>query len=231
MKRILSVVLVTVLVLSSAFSANNQKIYSVDTEIYRTICQIYILTGHSVPSTTGPWSGDELLKMYERIDRSTVPDFMLSKYDEALEELNAGHQIEFKGGATEFSGLADLELYFHTYDVQSPDAFVRYDRNGLDDHAFEGRSWWYGKDLNHITPLFQLSWEAWITDHFYSVFDLGLQNAFRGDKFGELGSTRFNTNIPMFQNLKFNMKVMDIASFPHRAFASFGGNGWYIEAG
>ena len=90
MKRILSVVLVTVLVLSSAFSANNQKIYSVDTEIYRTICQIYILTGHSVPSTTGPWSGDELLKMYERIDRSTVPDFMLSKYDEALEELNAG---------------------------------------------------------------------------------------------------------------------------------------------
>ena len=231
MKRILAVAMVLMVVIPVAFAVNNQKIYSVDTDIYRTISQIYILTGHSIPSATGPWSADELLKMYEAVDRSEVPEVMLAKYDAALNELAPGSQIVFKGGSMEFSGTLDGEIYFHTYDVQSEDAYRRTDINGLTDHAFEGRSWWFGKDLNKITPFFKLSWETWLTDHFYTAFDFGLQNGFRGDEYGELGSTKLNTNIPMFQNLKFNLKVLDIASFPHRAFAAFGGNGWSVEIG
>ena len=231
MKRFVAVAIVLLVVFSSAFAVNNQKIYSVDTEIYKTIRQIYVMTGHALPSTTGPWSGDELLKMYEVIDRSEVPGIMLAKYEAALKKLTPGSQIAFKGGSMEFSGTLEGEVYFHTYDVQGEDAYQRTDRNGLTDHAFEGRSWWYGKDLNHITPFFKLSWETWLTEHFYSAFDLNIQNASRGDEYGELGSTKLNTNIPMFQNLKFNFKVLDIASFPHRAFASFGGNGWSFQAG
>ena len=231
MKRIVAVAMVLLVVFSSAFAVNNQKIYSVDTEIYTTISQIYVMTGHALPSTTGPWSGDELLKMYEVIDRSEVPGIMLAKYDAALKELAPGSQIVFKGGSMEFSGTLEGEVYFHTYDVQGEDAYQRTDINGLTDHAFEGRSWWFGKDPNHITPFFKLSWETWLTEHFYSAFDLNIQNASRGDEYGELGSTKLNTNIPMLQNLKFNFKVLDIASFPHRAFASFGGNGWSFQAG
>ena len=231
MKRTFTTLAVLLLALAAVFAANNQKIYSVDTEIYRTISKVYVLTGHALPSSTGPWSGDELLKMYEAIDRSEVPDYMLAKYDAALEELNAGHRIEFRGGALEFSGTADLELYFHTYDVQASDAISRTDKNGLTDHAFEGRSWWFGKDLNHTTPLFRLTWETWLTDHFYTDFELNFQNASRGDNYGELGSTKLNTNIIMLQNLKFDLKVLDIASFPQRAFASAGGNGWSIQIG
>ena len=231
MKRTFTTLAVLLLTLATVFAANNQKIYSVDTEIYRTISKVYVLTGHALPSSTGPWSGDELLKMYEAIDRSEVPDYMLAKYDAALEELNAGHRIEFRGGALEFSGTADLELYFHTYDVQASDAISRTDKNGLTDHAFEGRSWWFGKDLNHTTPLFRLTWETWLTDHFYTDFELNFQNASRGDNYGELGSTKLNTNIIMLQNLKFDLKVLDIASFPQRAFASAGGNGWSIQIG
>jgi len=231
MKRTFTTLAVLLLTLATVFAANNQKIYSVDTEIYRTISKVYVLTGHALPSSTGPWSGDELLKMYEAIDRNEVPDYMLAKYDAALEELNAGHRIEFRGGALEFSGTADLELYFHTYDVQASDAISRTDKNGLTDHAFEGRSWWFGKDLNHTTPLFRLTWETWLTDHFYTDFELNFQNASRGDNYGELGSTKLNTNIIMLQNLKFDLKVLDIASFPQRAFASAGGNGWSIQIG
>ena len=231
MKRTFTTLAVLLLALAAVFAANNQKIYSVDTEIYRTISKVYVLTGHALPSSTGPWSGDELLKMYEAIDRNEVPDYMLAKYDAALEELNAGHRIEFRGGALEFSGTADLELYFHTYDVQASDAISRTDKNGLTDHAFEGRSWWFGKDLNHTTPLFRLTWETWLTDHFYTDFELNFQNASRGDNYGELGSTKLNTNIIMLQNLKFDLKVLDIASFPQRAFASAGGNGWSIQIG
>ena len=232
MKRVIMVFLVIMLVTSAVLAANNQKIYSVDTELYKTISQIYILTGHAQPSATGPWSGDELLKMYETIDRSEVPDFMLGRYDAALEELGASPKIEFKGGATQFSGTLDLELYMHTYDssgLEKP--YQRTDVAGLTDYAFEGRSWWFGKDLNHITPFFKLSWETWLTNHFYTAFDFGLQNAFRGNEGGELGSTIINTNIPMLQNPNFSIKVLDIASFPHRAFASIGGDGWSFEAG
>ncbi|MBP5163031.1 MAG: hypothetical protein ILP16_08655 [Spirochaetales bacterium] len=231
MKRFLAAALVVLLVSSAAFAANNQKIYSVDTELYKTINQIYILTGHAEPSATGPWSGDELLKMYEAIGRDNVPDFMLEKYDAALKELGAARQIEFKGGATEFSGTLDLELYVHTYSPKADDAYKRTDVDGLTEHAFEGRSWWIGKDLNHITPFFKLSWETWLTDHFYTAFDFGLQNAFRGGEGTELGSSRLNSNIPMLQTLQFSLKVLDIASFPHRAFAAIGGDGWSFEAG
>ena len=230
-KRLSTIPAVLLLVLAAAFAANNQKIYSVDSEIYRTISTINVLTGHALPSTTGPWSADELLKMYEAIDRDDVPDYMLGKYDATVAELAPGDMIVFRGGSMDFSGTLDLELYIHTYDVQAQDAISRTDVNGLEDHAFEGRSWWFAKDLNHITPFFSLSWETWLTDHFYTLFELDIQNATRGNTYGELGSTRLNTNIPALQNMKFDFKLLDIASFPHRAFASAGGDGWSLQIG
>ena len=231
MKRFLAVLAVIILTAASLFAANNQKIYSVDSGIFKTISQIYVLTGHALPSTTGPWSADELLSMYEAIDRSDIPEYMLARYDAALGELESSASIEFKGGAMEFDGTLDLEFYVHTYDTQAADAYSRNDINGLTDHAFEGRSWWFGKDLNHITPFFRLEWESWLSEHFYTVFDFDLQNATRGGNGGEIGSTAFNTNVPMLQNLKFSIGVLDIASFPHRAFAAIGGSGWSFEAG
>ena len=39
MKRIVAVAMFLLVVFSSAFAVNNQKIYSVDTEIYKTISQ------------------------------------------------------------------------------------------------------------------------------------------------------------------------------------------------
>ena len=87
MRRFSIVLLVLFVSLAAAFAVNSQKIYSVDTDIYRTISQIYVLTGHALPSSAGPWSADELLSMYEAIDRSDVPSFMQARYDEALAEL------------------------------------------------------------------------------------------------------------------------------------------------
>ena len=232
MKKAIILILFCAAVLVPAFSSNSQKIYSVDSGLYKTISQIYILTGHSMPSATGPWSGDELLKMYEAVDRSQVPDYMLSRYDAALEQLKSeDHDVSFKGGALDFSGTLDGEFYIHTYDVQAADAYSRTDINGLQDHAFEGRSWWFAKDLNHIVPFFNIEWETYLADHFYFLFDLDFQNATRGREYGELGSTKLNSNIIMLQNFKFDLMVLDIASFPHRAFAAFGGDGWSFEAG
>ena len=96
--------------LATVFAANSQKIYSVDNDIYRTISDIYVLTGHALPSTAGPWSGDELLSMLEAIDRNDVPSFMTARYDAAMAELNAERQIEFRNGALSFPGVINTEL-------------------------------------------------------------------------------------------------------------------------
>ena len=61
MKRIVAVFLLFLMVLTSVFAlSNSQKIYRVDSKEYEEIKYLYILTGHALPSTTGPWSEGEL---------------------------------------------------------------------------------------------------------------------------------------------------------------------------
>ena len=55
-----------------ADSGNYQKIYPIDDEIYEDITDLYILSGYSLPSTSGPWSGAELKMMLEKIDYSAL---------------------------------------------------------------------------------------------------------------------------------------------------------------
>ncbi len=77
MKKLLLALVSLILVCGLAFAAtNSQKIYSVDSDVYKDISKIYVLTGHALPSTAGPWSGDELCKMIEAIDRNDVPDIV-----------------------------------------------------------------------------------------------------------------------------------------------------------
>lgn len=246
MKKYLMMGLVVLLAIASVFAANNQKIYSVDSDIYKTISQIYVLAGHAVPSTSGPWSADELLKMYNGIDRNDVPDYLLEKYDNALNKLSENGSIDFKGGSMKFSGNVNAEVYAHTFNPEKSDYKrfdSRYDSSVKAEEAhseekfrseyvqeipFEGRLWWFGKDLTKVTPFADLEWETWTTDHFYTCFDVGLQNANHGQT--EIGTTLLNTNIIFFQNLKFDIGLIDV-NVPLRAFAAAGGDGWSIEIG
>ncbi len=251
-KKLLVILIAMTLVCGIAFAAtNSQKIYSVDSEVYKSIEKIYVMTGHALPSTTGPWSGDELTKMIEAIDRNDVPDLLKATYDKVLETLGEKADVEFKGGALNFNGTVALDIYFHTYDSERAEsdglyrddvypyledktddgvdnATVNYDKY-IREYAFSGRQWWYGTNLNHITPFFEFEIENYLNDHVYFVFDMPLQNGFRSKQ--DIGSTMFSTNVLMFQNLSFYFNDFDIASFPHRAFAAVGGDGWSIEVG
>lgn len=228
MKKFISIVSLLILCLACIFAANTQKIYSVDNEIYRNISRIYVMTGHAVPSTSGPWSTDELLKMIRVIDRSEVPEALLPTYDRILTELNKEPSIVFEGGAMEFEGTLNLDLYLHSYDAENSD-ISRTDASGLKQHAFEGRDFWFGKDLTKNVPFINFSWEARANDFFYSYVDLGLLNGYHGDK--EIGSTRINSNIFALQNdFQLNVRLADV-NFPQIAFASVGGDGWTAEAG
>ncbi len=227
MKRTICILLSILLSLSLfAGGANSQKIYSVDSSVYKDITTIYIVTGHAAPSTTGPWSGDELEKMVSALNLNSIPEEYKEIYDRIIAELGVEAEYNLDGAAMNLDGYLNLDIYVHTY---NSDAITRKDRNGIEETAFAGRSYWFGKDLSKNTPFFEIDWDTYFGDHFYTFFNAYLANSVRGKK--EIGSTRFNSNIPAFQNLfDLDVKLLDI-NFPSRAFLSFGGNGWSVQIG
>ncbi|MGI6466236.1 MAG: hypothetical protein ACOXZZ_01365 [Sphaerochaetaceae bacterium] len=82
MKKVLIIVLSVLLFLSPLFSQNLQKIHPVNSEVYEIITYLYIESGLALPSTSGPYSADELLKMLDKIDRSSFSGYPLKLYDE-----------------------------------------------------------------------------------------------------------------------------------------------------
>ena len=69
MRRFWLVLLLIGVLFSPMFgAAAEQKIYPVDSEPFQIITSLYITQGLALPSTAGPHSGDELMKMLDRID-------------------------------------------------------------------------------------------------------------------------------------------------------------------
>ncbi len=225
MKKICSVILFLSLVLCLLSAGNNdQTIYSVDSALYQKIVKLYIAQGRAVPSSTGPWSGDELRKMVDTLSISSVPSYLASTYEEVKNELEKEPSISFNGGAMEIGGTLSLDVYAHTYagDIS------RTDVGGIKETAFAGRRYWFGEDLTKNNPFFQLDWETWLGNSFYTYFNAYLSNSVRGGR--EIGSTAFNSNIPALQNFELDIKLLDI-NFPSRAFLSVGGSGWSVQIG
>ena len=221
---VIAVVLCLVLALASAATVNDQKIYSVDSEVYRSITKLYLASGRAVPSTTGPWSGAELKAMVDTVERDSLPQYLQETYDEVVSELDEEGEIVFKGGEMNISGAVNLDIYAHTYSGD----ISRTDSNGIKETAFAGRSSWYGKDLTKNNPFFTVDWETKLGNGFYTYFNAYLSNSVRGEK--EIGSTNLNSNIPALQNFSLDVKMLDI-NFPSRAFVAVGGDGWSIQIG
>ena len=227
MKKVICILLIVFTLCSLYASSNSQKIYAVDSSVYRDISNLYLVLGYALPSTSGPWSGDELLKMVSLIDRDSLSDVFKVAYDSVLSELEGEREdISFDGGAVNFSGTLNLDLYAHAY---NSDDIKRTDINGIEETAFTGRRYWFGRDLTKNNPFFVIDWETYLGSRFYTFFNAYLANSVRGKK--EIGSTRLNSNIPTLQNLfDFDLKLLDI-NFPSRAFFSTGGSGWSVEIG
>lgn len=99
MKKLVSILLVLCLGFSLIFAeANDQKIYSVDSDIYQNIVKLYLATGHAMPSTTGPWSGNELAKMLAKLDENEIPTYLTKTYESVAQELNVQPGTQFEGG-------------------------------------------------------------------------------------------------------------------------------------
>ena len=78
-----AIFLSALLLLLSSLSAytNRQRIISVDSPAYKAVENLYILAGKSLPSSSGPWSEDEMTLMFDRIDYESLSQTGKSLYD------------------------------------------------------------------------------------------------------------------------------------------------------
>lgn len=220
-KRLPKAAAVTILILAvhnKIFSADiGQKIFPTSCDEYKYICDIYTSQGMALPSSTGPWSANELSQMMNRIDRNNLDDAFAELYDTtySLITREPEYNPEEKFG---FSMNLDLrpEIYFHT------DTKNFSDRNS------------FSYDEMKMNPFFILGAEGF-ADIFYGYFSLDLKNhantgASASYSSQKIGSTLFSSNIPAMQN--FRPCVYDIdTSFPDRAFISTGGTNWSMQIG
>lgn len=218
MKKV-SIILIFVLLAVFSLSAvsNGQKIYPVDSKEYEDIRYLYLITGHALPSTTGPWSEDELLRMAEKIDPALIPSGAVSVYDDLLVRLNPEKAETCPDFSMKWGFDAYLETYTHT---------------NTGDERFIGRYNWNYSVVNH-KPFFSIKLETWPVSSFYGYAELSVMNYLHTGKGSqpEFGETVFNTNIPMFQNPPtFTMNLLSF-NVPYRAFAAFGGNHWSVQVG
>ena len=229
MKRFSIIALLFAAIVSTLWGvidSNRQKIFSIDSDVYRAIRNLYIAEGMALPSTTGPWSAAELDMMLRRVEEKGVSEASAALYEYAKSELGRGARFNPGEGFGFTIGMdADVEIYAHTNkdDFADPDDYAR---------SF----WSMAGDWNRRAPFLSVPLETWIGDNIYgySSFDigvsrtiLGLSDSITGGQTQPIGSSIMH-NIPIVPPTSF----ADITlTFPYRAFGSIGGEWWNFSVG
>ncbi len=222
--RILGIVFICLCLAVPAFAgsegySNRQKIYPVDSELYRAITYLYVTQGHALPSTTGPWSVDELDRMLAKINREELSEGAKSTYDYVKGELDFIPWRPAPGIGMKWGLEVSLETYTHT---------------NTESELFRGRfNWNYG--VLKQKPMLKGSFETWPVRSFYGYAELSIGNYYHtkdtGNGWLDFGETVFNTNILGFQNPpQFVISYLNL-NMPYRAFAAAGGDHWSLEVG
>ena len=218
-KRLVSVIVFCSVILSTLIAANGvnqQKIYPIDTPVFEALTQLYISNGLALPSTTGPWSTNELVLMLNRIDENSLNSIEKVTYDYLYNTLYGEEKV------VDFGLDINLEGYYHTNttDFTMPDDWI---------YTYEDRK-----------PLFDITLETSLSEHFYGFSSLAITSAQFEDGNNTVGpitslygKNTFTSNIfllhpltdgnPGFNHLDFGM--------PYRAFGAFGGDGWSVQVG
>ena len=210
------------------FAAVSQKIFPVDSPVYQEIKDIYLATGHAMPSPTGPWSEAELSAMIDRIPQTEVPDYLKDSYRHVKAELGKKLNRDFDFMSLQFSANTSVELYAHT----NTDGQTRTDNNGVTEKVFTGReSWSY--DVVHSNPFLNLDIEFDVKNHFYFLMAIDIKNGYH---FGtnwenEFGATHLGSNILFLQYIDGDHRLSWDINIPLRSFASFGSDHWNVQIG
>jgi hypothetical protein len=215
MKRIGLFMLFLVLSLYGFAALNNQqKIYPIDSDIYSGLEKLYLIEGHSLPSTAGPYSEAELLMMLEGV-KPTSPQTQLL-YDHIAEQLSVAPKILMSSAVgTTFTVNTAFELYAHTNSV------------------FKDEEYWI-HGFNERAKFLDLTWDLWSTDNIYIFFDAvllmnSLGNHHNNAEGNYLYKNAIVTNVPFIPPADFGAD--GDFTFPYRSFGSFGSDHWNVSIG
>ncbi len=197
--------------LSASPLEGRQNIYPVDSSLHEAITYLYIGQGLSLPSTAGPWSKDELVRMFFRLDKAKLDASAMHTYDYVEKSLYAPN-ASFSMGL-HFA----TELYLHT----NTSSYT------------ENSDWIYNYD-SRKAPL-SLPLELSISELFYAYSNIEVNNGkyytITSTIEGEsplYGTYAWTTNL--FHFWRPEGVVME-ANFPFRSFGALGGNLWSFEMG
>ena len=197
---------------SAGESDNYQKIYSVSDPVYGYVRDLYVLEGYGLPSTTGPWSGSELLMMLRVFEGKTLEGASKNLYDTVMQILDAdAAKSSFDAGLE-----INEELFINT-NSSSP--------------YFQGRDNWIRGWANE-KPFLNVNTEEHVGVNFYGFFDLSLGVA-KDWKSGASTERTFGDSL-LWSNTPFlfanDMKQLDF-NMPLRAFVAAGGEHWSLQIG
>ena len=232
MKRITAIALIALFCVGFAFAQTNnmQKIFPTTSDEYKAISYLYISQGHSLPSTTGPWSADELAQMLEVLDYNALEDAQKAVYDTVKDAVFARPKADWDKVGFSFNGSFNLEAYIHT-NTDGAEKIAHSNGHDITEKAFQGNHWIYNEKDQQPTLNFEL--ESYVIDNFYALFQGTVANSWRSDEYytEEIGVAKVSTNILGLRNPgKFNLAFFD-GNWPYRAFLSAGGQNWNIQIG
>lgn len=195
-----------------AQNRNQQKVWSVDSDVYKYMTCLYIAEGHALPNSAGPWSTDELNRMLAVLEPVKTENEYL--YDEIYSLLNEESRFSTSDGF-KFSvgGKFEPEIYVHT---NSKD-FVAED------------DWYY--DFEKRQDLVSVYLEAFVANNFYSYsnYGFGYASYSKNEKHEKIiYEPVFMSNIP-FLPLP-GMSHISV-NFPDRAILAAGGEHWNLAMG
>ncbi len=204
---------------------NQQKVFPVGSPVYESLVMLYVSTGRAQPSSSGPWSADELLRMLQTIPYDTLTVGQRKLYDGVADAL-----YEYPRFASEDSFgfspslIVAPELYFHTNTKFNTEP-----------------DWSYGFSERKAPLAFRF--EGWSAEHFYGFVELSLGlTRYHHDDYPiasttsadpiksqeELYTPIFRFNIPMLGGATLGELSMNM---PYRAFMSAGGSHWNLQIG
>ena len=115
MKIFFLMLMVFILLSNIGFSENNQMIIPIDSDIYTALKTLYLEQGLSIPSTSAPYSIDEIIWTLGRIDYNSLSQNGKNTYDYISEELKNDPLYKNEDRISFNTRLnVNLESYIHT---------------------------------------------------------------------------------------------------------------------
>lgn len=191
-------------------AANLQKVLPLDDPAYRLTEELFISQALALPSTSRPWSCDELQALLSLLDPSRMTAAERAVLSRLEKEALASRPV-FKAGAR-----LDIEGYLHSNTAfsQPEDWAVGYVRR---------------------KPLIGLDLEFSPLENFYGFIGLGVRNSkFSRALDSQSGESAWFGAHMADANFRFLYSPSDTgleSGTPCRAFASVGGRGWSVSIG